>query len=78
MSLVSFLKALSNKQKIGRRNSASKRVVANPLLTACIWLNFCFCENGDIFAYTWECVVRILSTMSIRRVKIFDPGLKGD
>ena len=78
MSLVSFLKALSNKQKIGRRNSASKRVIENLLFLLYIQPNFCFDENGAIFAYTWECVVRVLSRMLTRKVKIFDPGLKGD
>ena len=46
MSLVSFLKALSNKQKIGRRNSASKRVIANLLFLLDIRPNFCFDESG--------------------------------
>ena len=46
MSLVSFLKALSNKQKIGRHNSASKRVVANLLFLLYIRPNFCFDESS--------------------------------
>ena len=67
--------------KIGSKHElifALKQDRGKTSLTACIWLNFCFYENGSIFAYTWKCVVRILSTMSTREVKIFDPGLKGD